>query len=467
MKKALFILLILLIGCFTKVEGQSVKSGLKAIEKEDFEKAQSVFSKILEKEAQNPLANFGMALLYHRPQYDFYNLYSAYNYIEIASENWALLKPKEQQSYSLENEQKQISQDLLNYIQESLDSVLIEQFMQEYPESDIYAPIEQLKFQLEYEKIMKKNTLEAYQHFIREYPNAPQISEAKTQRNTFAYQYAQKQNTINAYDQFIQSYPEASQIELAQNKRDSLAFSKATQQHTIQAYESFIQKYPNAREVQQAQASIDDLKTFDKTYILGQFDPTTHPDFVLLDNKYCLIQPQYMHREAYEAFQRMWEAAKADGINLSIRSAARNFYTQKFIWESKWQNLSGDAIEKAKTILKFSSMPGTSRHHWGTDIDLNSLSPSYFTYGQGKKEYDWLVAHAEEFGFFQPYTALGFKRYTGYLEEKWHWSYRPIAEKCLKAYNALVHYSDIAGYIGSDMAQTLDVIKNYVQGIAE
>ena len=32
-------------------------------------------------------------------------------------------------------------------------------------------------------------------------------------------------------------------------------------------------------------------------------------------------------------------------------------------------------------------MPSTSRHHWGTDLDLNNLNNSYFTSGKGKKIY--------------------------------------------------------------------------------
>ncbi|MFM9004881.1 MAG: D-alanyl-D-alanine carboxypeptidase family protein [Flavobacteriales bacterium] len=43
--------------------------------------------------------------------------------------------------------------------------------------------------------------------------------------------------------------------------------------------------------------------------------------------------------------------------------------------------------------MKFSSMPGTSRHHWGTDIDLNSVEPSYFLSGKGLLIYQWLSAH--------------------------------------------------------------------------
>ena len=30
-------------------------------------------------------------------------------------------------------------------------------------------------------------------------------------------------------------------------------------------------------------------------------------------------------------------------------------------------------------------MPGTSRHHWGTDIDFNSVDPAYFKTATGIK----------------------------------------------------------------------------------
>jgi zinc D-Ala-D-Ala carboxypeptidase len=55
--------------------------------------------------------------------------------------------------------------------------------------------------------------------------------------------------------------------------------------------------------------------------------------------------------------------------------------------------------------MQYSSMPGTSRHHWGTDVDLYALDDIYFTYGDGKIVYDWLLANAANYGFCQPYTA--------------------------------------------------------------
>ncbi|GIV37580.1 MAG: hypothetical protein KatS3mg032_1959 [Cyclobacteriaceae bacterium] len=127
----------------------------------------------------------------------------------------------------------------------------------------------------------------------------------------------------------------------------------------------------------------------DKNYLLGKFNPATHNQFVKPHHRYTAgaARTQYLHRQTYEAFLKMARAAEKDGIQLVILSATRNFETQKAIWERKWMNEAAitNPIDRAEKILQYSSMPGTSRHHWGTDVDLNSLDNSYFDSGQGLK----------------------------------------------------------------------------------
>ena len=123
-------------------------------------------------------------------------------------------------------------------------------------------------------------------------------------------------------------------------------------------------------------------------------------------------------------------------------------------------------IEKARDILTYSSMPGTSRHHWGTDLDLNSLENSYFESGEGKKVYDFMERCGEELGFKQVYTSKEGGR-TGYKEEKWHWSYMPVSSVMLKQYNELVSTMDISGFDGSEFADSINVIGYFVNGIAK
>jgi LAS superfamily LD-carboxypeptidase LdcB len=118
-----------------------------------------------------------------------------------------------------------------------------------------------------------------------------------------------------------------------------------------------------------------------------------------------------------------------------------------------------------RTILTYSSMPSTSRHHWGTDIDINCVEGKYFESGKGLKEYNWLCENASKFGFCQVYTSKKNSNRTGYEMEKWHWSYLPVASKNLENFNKLIKYSDIKGFKGSNLAPKVKSIENYVNGI--
>lgn len=232
---------------------------------------------------------------------------------------------------------------------------------------------------------------------------------------------------------------------------------------------------PAAIQVETTVLPIDTIR-FDLNYIMGKFDPVSHPDFVPIPAKYADRAGRYLHKETFEAFLKMWEAAQADGIQLRIISATRNFEVQKGIWEAKWsgsrqvsgQNLSRslpNPAERALKILEYSSMPGTSRHHWGTDIDLNALDNSHFEKGAGLKTYEWLMVNANKYGFCQPYSPKGSERPDGYNEEKWHWSYLPIAQLLTNQARLQLKNDMIEGFKGAETATQIDVVNKYVLGI--
>ena len=213
---------------------------------------------------------------------------------------------------------------------------------------------------------------------------------------------------------------------------------------------------------------------FSVDYIMGHFNPATHPDFEVVDIKYADREGLYLRKDTYAAFKEMYNHALADGIRLQIRSATRNFNYQKGIWEDKWtgaklleggENLAEttpDPKERAKKILRYSSMPGTSRHHWGTDLDFNSFENSWFEKGEGLDIYNWLKEHGPEHGFCQPYTA---ERPYGYWEERWHWSYMPVSRTLTALAEKELKNEMIKGFMGSESAVLIDVVKHYVLGI--
>ncbi len=213
-----------------------------------------------------------------------------------------------------------------------------------------------------------------------------------------------------------------------------------------------------------------------KDYLMGKFRPSK-------DKRFTKIGGNYLRKETFEAFQQMRNEAAKIGIKLFIVSATRTFTEQKRLWENKWMARTpvntdtGEYLPKpfsrqdfltkeqrALRILEFTAMPSASRHHWGTDLDFNAVNPSYWTTFRGQKEYNWLVENAPKFGFCQVYSA---KRPTGYKEEKWHWSYLPIAQNLTNEYVRMITNSDIStsNFIGSKTAITTDFIENYVLGI--
>ena len=118
-----------------------------------------------------------------------------------------------------------------------------------------------------------------------------------------------------------------------------------------------------------------------KDLLIGKLKVETHPYFVLVDKKYHDKSEMYLQKQTLESFIKMREAAEKDGIHLTIISGTRDFYSQKSIWESKYNNYKKDGlseIEIIKKIMLWSSMPTTSRHHWGTDIDINGFD-DYFS----------------------------------------------------------------------------------------
>lgn len=215
---------------------------------------------------------------------------------------------------------------------------------------------------------------------------------------------------------------------------------------------------------------------FTTDYLMGKFDPAQHPEFTLISQKHANRSDMYLRKDAYDAFIRMHDAAKQEGIRLLIISAARNFDRQKQIWEAKWtgaqpvggQNIAKtieDPVKRALKILEYSSMPGSSRHHWGTDIDLNDLNDAHFQTPEGRKVYEWLRAHAAEYGYCQPYSPQGKDRPHGYHEEKWHWSYMPVSKILTEQARKTLKDELISGFKGAETATSIGVVKKYVLGI--
>ena len=193
--------------------------------------------------------------------------------------------------------------------------------------------------------------------------------------------------------------------------------------------------------------------------------------------KHATTKTIYLQKETCDMFLKMKSAAEKDSVFLKINSGARNFNVQKYIWEKRWDGKKRlrdgssakkikDLKERSLKLLLYTAMPGTSRHHWGTEIDLYHINGNkYYEKGKGLKEYNWLLKNAHKYGFHQVYSNKEKDHRTGYQEEKWHWSYMPISNQYHKKYKQLISYKDIYGFKGASTAKEIKAIENYVNGI--
>ena len=151
---------------------------------------------------------------------------------------------------------------------------------------------------------------------------------------------------------------------------------------------------------------------------------------------------------AAEAFDKMVAAAQQDGIGIQVVSSYRDYAHQNRIWERKFKNYTGNGmsdLDAIKKIIAYSTVPGTSRHHWATDLDIiqsdtgvtsNVLDPDKF-HGTGPfcELKAWLDEHAESFGFYEVYTNDYGRK--GFNYEPWHFSYAPLSVGYLNQYKKL------------------------------
>lgn len=164
------------------------------------------------------------------------------------------------------------------------------------------------------------------------------------------------------------------------------------------------------------------------------------------------LYDQYqLHIDVIDPFLALQQAAHSAGFNLQPASAFRDFSRQQAIWNSKFSGnrpvmdthghpfdiSSLSEKERCVAILRWSALPGASRHHWGSDIDI--YDPDLLPQGQRLQldpwEYSqqgyfaalttWLDQNIKEFGFYRPFI----QDHGGVAPEPWHLSYSPVAHK--------------------------------------
>lgn len=194
----------------------------------------------------------------------------------------------------------------------------------------------------------------------------------------------------------------------------------------------------------------------------------SHLQAYVQDEREFLLAP-----EAMTALLRLRHEALKDGFDLQIVSAFRGYQRQLMIWQAKATgrrallDMHGEVLDfhalteqqRLCAILRWSAIPGLSRHHWGSDVDVFDASAMHIEDvqlipaevnkgGACAALHEWLdvrIQKNQSFGFYRPFALDK----GGVAPERWHLSYLPLAKQyipdnCCDSLLELWRESDLA-----------------------
>jgi len=199
---------------------------------------------------------------------------------------------------------------------------------------------------------------------------------------------------------------------------------------------------------------------------------------------------QSLHIDVIAPFLMLQAAAREAGFDIQIASGFRSFERQLAIWNGKANGhrtvLDEQShiidmstlcdTDKALAIMRWSALPGCSRHHWGTDFDIYDAASVPADYevqltsgevsngGVFAPMHEWLdryLASARS-GLFRPYA----EDTGGIAPERWHLSYAPVAGRYEAAFSlptlaGLWHERQMA-LVDAVVAMPTDVLQRYL-----
>ena len=134
-----------------------------------------------------------------------------------------------------------------------------------------------------------------------------------------------------------------------------------------------------------------------------------------------------MEAEAAKWFRKMYDAAMADNqTELIPFSGYRSTAQQKENFDREIESLVTGGLTRPEAIertMQSIQPPGCSEHETGLAMDLTRkgvwrTDPGF----HGSKEFNWLTAHAHDYGFILRYPQ-GKEHITGISYEPWHWRF--------------------------------------------
>lgn len=213
------------IGLSVPLMAGRLKKAFEALGMHDYFKARELFRKEVNK---NPAAAwYGLSVIVGRTDNPFYQLDSAFVFIQRADAAYASLADKKRAAY------RSFGVDA--------GAILVQR-------EHIYA--------IAWERAGALNTIEGYQLFMERFVSSSHVPEAAAARDALAFQEARALNTAEGYRIFLGAHPGAKETYEARNRMQEAVFREAAPNGTLAEYERFIADHPGSPYVVNAEAEI-------------------------------------------------------------------------------------------------------------------------------------------------------------------------------------------------------------------
>ncbi len=280
MMKKIYIAILLLITLSAtaqksyKVLGDEVFKAMDARAQADIDnnldKAKEQFLKVLSKDKEEPMANFGLSVVFSFDSYSHKDYFEAWKYFQKADANQAQFtaddKPVLDEYFfredkkrrnrplnkNMEWERGNVEDKLIKFVREENNLDYANKFLEEFPDSKYHNNVVHIRNYIEYRLAENANSVQAFNDFLKKYPDAAQVNVATQKRNALAYNEAKAKNSLSALKAFVAQYPKALQVEDAKKLMGVMAYAEAAKTRKLEVIEQYMRDYPNSSKMPEA-----------------------------------------------------------------------------------------------------------------------------------------------------------------------------------------------------------------------
>ncbi len=299
-----------------QAEASRIKRGNEALKINDYFKAKKLLTKGL-KYNVSP-ASFGLATIYSRNNNPFYNLDSAYYYINLADSTFDLSKLRKKEKWRI-----------YGWTEAGIDS------LSRSISSQFYA-------------IAKStHTVESYSIFLIKNPNSIEFNAAMHVRDSIAFFSAVSMNNATSYADFMMTYPKSEYYQLAEENFQNSRFQEHTENRSLESFTSFVKEFPDSPQREEADLAIYQLVTLDNTINAYATFTKDYPDNTFIDlawsRFYQLFLSKYSTNRIQEFKEKYPNASNQDEIHSD--STLVNVLYFPFMKEGKMGLMNDEGIE--------------------------------------------------------------------------------------------------------------------------